>query len=187
MSRHRLLIVALALFAACGEGTASSTTLAATSTSTMASTTTSVAVITTTSVPSTTNATDATTTTALNDGAEGSGCTPGDGPLPDGDWYGIVTSRRNDSLDFDLACWFTGDAAVQASAEDGEESPPPNDYYIRNSNPETREVPIGQNIEVAFSPTGTPPMRPTSTTTIGATCRRPEATSSRSGSRSRMG
>lgn len=157
MSPSRLLIVGLALVVACGESAATSTTLVSTTTSTEASTTTTLQpTTTTTSAPPTTVTTKASTTTVLDDSAEGSGCTPGDGPLPDGDWYGLVTSRRNDSLDFDLACWFTGDAAVQASAEDGEESPPPNDYYVRNSNPDTREVPIGESVEVAFFPDGDP-------------------------------
>jgi hypothetical protein len=91
-----------------------------------------------------------------NDLAEGSGCTPGGGPLPDGEWYGLVVSRGDDSLEFDLACWFTGDGAVLASAEDGEESPPPNDYYVRNANPETRDVPVASDVEVVFYPDGDP-------------------------------
>ncbi|HEY6628176.1 MAG TPA: hypothetical protein VI193_04260 [Acidimicrobiia bacterium] len=155
MSPSRLLIVGLALVVACGEGAATSTTLVSTTTTTVPSTTTTLQ-LTTTAAPSTTVATGVSTTKVLDDSAEGSGCTPGEGPLPDGDWYGLVTSRGNDALDFDLACWFTGDAAVQASAEDGEESPPPNDYYVRNSNPDTREVVVGENIEVAFFPDGDP-------------------------------
>jgi hypothetical protein len=155
MSPSRLLIVGLALVVACGESGATSTTLVSSTTTTEASTTT-LQPTTTTSAPPTTVTTEASTTTAPNGGAEGSGCTPGEGPLPDGDWYGLVTSRRNDSLDFDLACWFAGDAAIQASAEDGEESPPPNDYYVRNSNPDIREVPVGESVEVAFFPDGDP-------------------------------
>ena len=76
--------------------------------------------------------------------------------MPDGEWYGLVVSRSDDSLEFDLACWFTGDGAVLAAAEDGEESPPPNDYYVRNANPETRDVPVGSDIEVVFYPDGDP-------------------------------
>ena len=156
MSPSRLLIIGLALVVACGEGAATSTTLASTTTTTEAPTTTTTLQPTTTAAPATTVTTGASTTTTPDDGAEGSGCSPGEGSLPDGDWFGLVTSRRDGSLDFDLACWFTGDAAVQASAEDGEESPPPNDYYVRNSNPATREVPVGENVEVAFFPDGDP-------------------------------
>jgi hypothetical protein len=46
------------------------------------------------------------------------------------------------TVTFDLVQWFDGDAATKAAAEDGEESPPPNDYYIRNVNPRLRTLPI---------------------------------------------
>jgi hypothetical protein len=46
------------------------------------------------------------------------------------------------TITFDLIQFFTGEAAVKAAAEDGEESPPPNDYYIRNVNPRLRTLPV---------------------------------------------
>jgi hypothetical protein len=46
------------------------------------------------------------------------------------------------SITFDLIQFFTGDAATKAAAEDNEESPPPNDYYIRNVNPRLRTLPV---------------------------------------------
>jgi hypothetical protein len=46
------------------------------------------------------------------------------------------------TVTFDLIQFFTGDAAAKAAAEDGEESPPPNDYYIRNVNPRLRTLPV---------------------------------------------
>ena len=46
------------------------------------------------------------------------------------------------TITFDLIQFFTGDAATKAAAEDGEESPPPNDYYIRNVNPRLRTLPV---------------------------------------------
>jgi hypothetical protein len=158
MSRPRLLIVGLALLAACGNGASTDSTAATTTSTTPAPTTSSEP---TTTAPSTTVTTVATSTTATSasdtdDLAAGSGCTPGDGPLPDGEWFGFVTSRSESSLDFDLACWFTGDAATQAAAEDGEESPPPNDYYVRNTNPATREVAVGEGVEVTFYADGDP-------------------------------
>jgi hypothetical protein len=158
MSRPRLLIVGLALLAACGNGASTDSTAATTTSTTPAPTTSSEP---TTNAPSTTVTTVATSTTAISapdtdDLAAGSGCTPGDGPLPDGEWFGFVTSRSESSLDFDLACWFTGDAATQAAAEDGEESPPPNDYYVRNTNPATREVAVGEGVEVTFYADGDP-------------------------------
>jgi hypothetical protein len=144
------------LLAACGEDAATTTTLVPTTTTTLPPTTTTLAPTTTSTMPTTTVTSEAPTTTEPGDLAEGSGCTPGEGPLPDGLWFGLVTSRREASLDFDLACWFRGDAAIQASAEDGEESPPPNDYYVRNSNSSTRRVLIGENAQVAFFPDGDP-------------------------------
>ena len=46
------------------------------------------------------------------------------------------------TITFDLIQFFTGDAATRAAAEDGEESPPPNDYYIRNVNSRLRTLPV---------------------------------------------
>jgi hypothetical protein len=46
------------------------------------------------------------------------------------------------TVTFDLIQWFEGEAAAKAAAEDGEESPPPNDYYTRNVNPRLRTLPI---------------------------------------------
>lgn len=93
---------------------------------------------------------------STNDRALGSGCTPGAGDLPDGRWFGYVTNASDDSVVFDLACWFSGTAAIDASAEDGEESPPPNDYYIRNQNEMLRTVPVAAETFVNWLPTGDP-------------------------------
>ena len=46
------------------------------------------------------------------------------------------------TVTFDLIQWFEGEAAAKAAAEDGEESPPPNDYYVRNVNPRLRTLPV---------------------------------------------
>lgn len=89
--------------------------------------------------------------------ADGSGCTPGDGPLPDGRWFGFVTSGSSaEAVNFDLACWFTGAAAAQASAEDGEESPPPNDYYVRNSANTIRVLMPDPGATALWYPSGDP-------------------------------
>jgi hypothetical protein len=45
-------------------------------------------------------------------------------------------------ITFDLIQFFTGEAATRAAATDGEESPPPNDYYIRNVNSRLRTLPV---------------------------------------------
>ena len=42
--------------------------------------------------------------TIAADGAHGSGCSPGPGPLPDGEWLGNIAERRTDEIVFDLIC-----------------------------------------------------------------------------------
>ena len=51
-------------------------------------------------------------------------------------------------MTFDLAEFLTGDAAAEAAAEHGDESPPPNDYYIVNDNPRLRTLPIATDAEL---------------------------------------
>lgn len=41
-------------------------------------------------------------------------------------------------------------------AEDGGESPPPNDYYIRNENPLIRELTVDAQTTLVFYPSGDP-------------------------------
>lgn len=88
----------------------------------------------------------------VNSLASGSGCTPGPGALPDGTWFGYVSDPTATELEFDLACWFSGAAAIEATLEDGEESPPPNDYYIRNTSTDTRSVPVSPDVTVRWLP-----------------------------------
>lgn len=100
---------------------------------------------------------DAESTSAAGDGPEGSGCTPAsETTLPDGRWYGLVASTSDSQIEFDLACWFTGDAAVAAAEEAGEESPPPNDYFVRNNNELTRDLVLAEGAEVTFYLSGDP-------------------------------
>ena len=100
--------------------------------------------------------TAASPTTTMPDGPSGSGCTPGDTvALPEGEWYGVVVSASPSGIEFDLACWFTGEPAVAAAAEDDAE-PPPNDYYVRNDNPQIRSLPVSSETEVLWYPTGDP-------------------------------
>lgn len=136
--------------------TATTTTTVAPTTTTVAPTTT--AVPTTTTAPATTTTASTTTTTSGgpyvvgapevypgsprpgSGGAGGSGCSPGAGPLPDGVWFGYVHAIGATSIDFDLACLYTGDLAVAKGAEDGVEVEI--DYYIRNANSTLRTVPV---------------------------------------------
>ena len=99
----------------------------------------------------------ATTAGRTEDFASRSGCTPGTTELPDGEWFGYMDDATTTDVTFDLACWFSGTAAEQAATEDGQESPPPNDYYIRNVNPTLRTVPVAAGAEVNWLPsTGDP-------------------------------
>ena len=55
------------------------------------------------------------------------------------------------TVTFDLLQWFEGEAAAKAAAEDGEESPPPNDYYIRNVNPRLRTLPVATGARLTLT------------------------------------
>jgi hypothetical protein len=74
------------------------------------------------------------------EGPSGAGCTPGTSAtdLPTGWWAGEIKAVQESSVDFDLVCFFSGDAATQAALEDGTEAT--DDYYVRNSNPRTFRV-----------------------------------------------
>lgn len=142
------VLAAASIFSACTNATGDTTVPQdATSTSLIDANTT------TTGLPATTIASVTTTSpSSVNDEAEGSGCTPGEGELPDGEWYGEVASASVGEIEFDLACWFTGDAAADAAAEDGQESPPPNDYYVRNLNTTLRTIAVGDDVMVVWYP-----------------------------------
>ncbi len=84
--------------------------------------------------------------------ASESGCTPGTSTLPDGRWFGYVTAAAQNELMFDLACWFSGGGAIEASLVDGAEVPPPNDYYIRNDSTDTRAIEVAPDVSVRWLP-----------------------------------
>lgn len=87
---------------------------------------------------------------------EASNCTPGTEELGDGLWFGYAVEAGENTIEFDLACWFGGQAAIDAAAEDGEESPPPNDYYILNDNPATRTLEVAPDATVVWYASGDP-------------------------------
>ncbi|HSF87677.1 MAG TPA: hypothetical protein VLG28_18705 [Acidimicrobiia bacterium] len=154
MRLHVLLVgfVALALVvSACGDDDDPATP-PATELTTLAPITTTELPTTTAGDSITTTSGSATTVIDTNVLAAGSGCMPSGDDLPDGEWFGYVASAAASAVEFDLACWFTGDAAVAAAAEDGEESPPPNDYYVRNGNPLLRTVAVAEIPEVKWLP-----------------------------------
>ena len=143
-----LTVVAL-VAVACGSDDATTSTTAASTTTSVPTTTAP----TSTTSPNTTASSTSTTAPDTNSFAEGSGCSPGTtGSLPDGEWFGYVAAATTGELEFDLACWFAGDAAADAAAEDGAESPPPNDYYVRNLNDMLRTLDVAGNAGVRWLP-----------------------------------
>lgn len=80
--------------------------------------------------------------------AHGSGCvTPGFDALPNGVWFGFAEGVGGGVITFDLACFFTGPAAVAAATADGEEA---FDFYIRNKVATTFAVPIAGDARVWY-------------------------------------
>lgn len=73
---------------------------------------------------------------------------------------GIVTRVTGSAgayrLKIDYIQFLTGDEAAEAAADAGDESPPPNDYYIVNENPRIREFPIEDSVRprVVFDDNG---------------------------------
>ena len=66
----------------------------------------------------------------------------------------VIVKRVNvggRTVTFDLIQWFEGDAAAKAAAEDGQESPPPNDYYTRNVNPRLRTLPVTSGARITLT------------------------------------
>ena len=55
----------------------------------------------------------------------------------------------NRTLTVDIIQFLTGDAANKAAKEDGQESPPPNDYYIRNVNPKLYTFPVSATASIS--------------------------------------
>lgn len=74
------------------------------------------------------------------DAASGSGCTPGGGELPDGWWYGLISTAPTTTLGLDLACFYVGPAAQAEAASRGDEVN--NDYYVVNDNPAVRTLTV---------------------------------------------
>ncbi len=79
-------------------------------------------------------------------GALGSGCAPNADALPDGAWFGYATQWDAAGIDFDLACFYVGDAAVAQATAHNDESPPPNDYYLVNEASASRRLDVAANV-----------------------------------------
>ncbi len=78
------------------------------------------------------------------DGAQGSGCSPGSATLADGVWFGLVHSWSTASISLDLACWYAGTTAEAIAAARGDEVN--NDYYLVNDVATLRSVPVGGDV-----------------------------------------
>jgi hypothetical protein len=80
------------------------------------------------------------------------GCAGASAPetLADGTYFGFFESIDIETgvTQFDLACFFTGEEANQQAAARGDEVPVPNDVYIVNDNPGTRDVPVDPSAEL---------------------------------------
>lgn len=143
-----LTLVAALLLAGCGGGgqSASSTTSPTTAVTTTAAPSTTT-VPSTTAPPTTAGPAFVVGTPTLvppdplpgSGGANGSGCAPETGALPDGVWFGKLLEVTPDLAGFDPLCFYFGDAAVAAAAEDGiTELPSP--HYLRNPLPDLIDV-----------------------------------------------
>lgn len=90
----------------------------------------------------------------------GTGC-GGDGSIgpviPDGLWYGNISSYAPTSLEFDLACIYVGAAADRFYAEnDDPNNPNPGTFslnvgYLVNNNARTRTVPLAPTYGTAYA------------------------------------
>mgnify|MGYP001814888369 CR=1 FL=1 len=171
MRRGHLRFLALVLLplltTGCGGLSSSTTTTGAVSSTEAPSTSTSEATVTTAAATTTTMA----TTTVLlaypvdptdlipdvfpgvTNGAHGSGCvTPGFDELPDGVWFGFIETVSSSMVTFDLACFFTGEAACVAQTEDGAAAGPADclDLWIRNHVETPFGVPISPEARVWY-------------------------------------
>jgi hypothetical protein len=52
------------------------------------------------------------------------------------------------TVTFDLVQYFRDEAATREAAKDHQESPPPNDSYMRNVNPRLRTLPVGVGADI---------------------------------------
>jgi hypothetical protein len=72
--------------------------------------------------------------------------------LEDGRHFGYIESFDLEALPgsvvFDLAYLLTGEEANQAAAEDGYETPVPNDYYVINDNPRLRTLVVSPDVTI---------------------------------------
>jgi hypothetical protein len=56
------------------------------------------------------------------------------------------------TLTFDLALFLTGQAASDAAAAHGDDTPPPNGYFIVNDNAKLRTLPVAPTVTILYYP-----------------------------------
>jgi hypothetical protein len=73
--------------------------------------------------------------------------------LADGRHPVCLTAIDPDSgtITFDLVQWYHGEDTAREAAKDHQESPPPNDYYIRNVNPKLRTLPTAADATITVN------------------------------------
>ncbi len=77
------------------------------------------------------------------------------GEVEDGVYIGFIQAASTNGLSggpeiqFDLAVWFESDEADRMAADDGEESPRPNGYYIRNLDPSQLLIKVSDEVTVS--------------------------------------
>lgn len=78
--------------------------------------------------------------------------------LPDGVHVAHVVrvNPAASSATVDVVQFLTGAAAARAAGEDNAEVPPPNDYYIRNTNPQLRTLPVASDAPITINVHGAP-------------------------------
>lgn len=83
---------------------------------------------------------------ADEDEAQGTGCAPGGGDLPDGVWFGFVESWSTSKVKFDLACFWVGTGAEREMLDDGYDADGVLDFYITNDVATIRTVPVAGDV-----------------------------------------
>jgi len=80
----------------------------------------------------------------------------GNDALADGTYFGYIraANKLGRTIDFDVAQWLTGPAADSAAEQDGYIQPGegvPNDYYVRNTSPLARTIPVSSDAMVTVT------------------------------------
>lgn len=94
-----------------------------------------------------------TTSSPSPEPTESGTASPSSSPTPepvigDGRHFVFVKRTKGGNMTFDLAEFYTGEAANEIAGERGDEVPVPNDVYIVNDNPKLRTVPVAADATI---------------------------------------